>query len=144
MGKKYVMCAIPVVMITAVALFFLSKGPKGNSPDPEHLQPIKQAYLEMKKETGYPDYITASEVYIEEYCGTYNGCVAVMLSDNEAVYTQAVWDVTVAGVTIRYSNGNQIYAWKDGEMVTLEQAYAMRWLTKADIKTIRFLHYLHR
>ena len=144
MGKKYVMCVIPVVMITAAALFFLSKGPKGNSPDPEHLQPIKQAYLEMKKETGYPDYITASEVYIVEYCGTYNGCVAAMLSDNEAVYTQAVWDVTVAGVTIRYSNGNQIYAWKDGEMVTLEQAYAMRWLTKADIKTIRFLHYLHR
>ena len=109
--------------------------------DSEQLTQIKQSYLDMKMKTGYPDYMTTDDVYVEEYCGSYNGCVVMMLSDNEAIYTQAIRDVTVAGVSIRYSNANELYAWKDGEIYTLEQAYTSGILTKSDIKKIRNIHY---
>ena len=101
---------------------------------------VKQDYLCMKAEKGYPDTMTADDVYVEEYCGNYNGCIVIMLSDNETVYSQAIRFVNVAGVRIRYNDANEIYAWWNGEIYTLEQAYADGILSKSDIRKIRDIH----
>ena len=106
----------------------------------ERLLQVKQAYLNMKKESGYPDYMIAEDVCVEEYCGTYNDCIVMMFTDNETVYAQAIRVVNVAGVRIRYNNANEIYAWNDGEIYTLEQAYVAGILSKSDIRNIRDIH----
>ena len=108
--------------------------------DSEQLLQVKQTYLDMKMESGYPDYMTTDDVCIEEYCGIYNGCIVMMFTDNEAIYAQAIRVVNVAGVRIRYNNANEIYAWNDGEMYTLEQAYVAGILSKSDIRNIRDIH----
>lgn len=106
----------------------------------EQLLQVKQTYLDMKMESGYPDYMTTENVCVEEYCGTYNGCIAMMFTDNEAIYAQAIRVVNVAGVRIRYNNANEIYAWNDGKIYTLEQAYVAGILSKSDIRNIRDIH----
>ena len=149
MKKKNIYLTVLVIFITVVIVISLVvnafgmfvERPDVKDIDSEQLTQIKQSYLDMKMKTGYPDYMTTDDVYVEEYCGSYNGCVVMMLSDNEAIYTQAIRDVTVAGVRIRYSNANELYAWKEGEIYTLEQAYTAGILTKSDIKTIRNIHY---
>ena len=52
---------------------------------------------------------TAKDVRISKYYGTYNNCVAVMIS---AAATQALWDDVIAGVIFHYNNGNSIVIWK--------------------------------
>lgn len=124
-----------------VSLFgmFIEK-PDIKEVDSEQLLQVKQTYLDMKMESGYPDSMTTEDVFIEEYCGTYNGCIVMMFTDSEAIYAQAVRVVNVAGVRIRYNDANEIYAWNDGEMYTLEQAYVAGILSKSDIKNIRAIH----
>ncbi len=111
--------------------------------DPEQLLSIKQAYLDMKQEMGYPASMTTDDVYVEEYCGSYHGTVVMMLTDNETVYAQAVKIVKVAGVHICYRNANELYAWKEGKIYTLEEAYRAGILKKSDIRTIRDTHNRH-
>ena len=95
----------------------------------------------MKKEKlNYPDTVSIDNVYIVEYCGSYNGCVVMMISDSKAMYIQEVRFTIVGGVGVRYNDANEILAWKDGELYTLEQAYANKILTMANIKTIRDIH----
>lgn len=108
--------------------------------EPEQLLQIKQTYLDMKIESGYPGYMTVEDVCVVEYCGVYNGCVAMMFADNESVYAQAVCVVNVAGVRIRYNDANEIFVWNDGKMYTLEQAYAAGMLSKSNIRKIRDIH----
>lgn len=111
--------------------------------DPAQLLQVKQAYLDMKTETGYPDHMTADDVRVLEYCGSYNGCIVMMFSDNETLYLDAICVVKVAGIRIQYSDSNQLYAWKDGKMYTLEQAYGSGILSKSNIRNIRNIHNQH-
>ena len=115
--------------------------PDVNELDADELLLVKQAYLDMKIERGWPDDMTTDNIRVLEYCGTYCGCVAVMLTDNQTFYAAAIGTETVAGVPIMYSNSNRIYVCKDGEMYTLEQAYAERLLKRSDIRKIRDAHY---
>ena len=134
-----------VINVMGVSVFglFVAK-PDVREVESEQLLQIKQAYLDMRKsKSGYPDYMTTDSVGVEEYCGTYNGCVVMMFSDSEAIYAQAICFVTVAGVRIRYNDANEIYAWKDGEMYTLEQAYVAGILSRANIRSIRDIHNQH-
>lgn len=139
---------VAVVLVASLAMnafgvsvfgMFVEK-PDIKEIDSEQLLQVKQTYLDMKMETGYPDYMTTDSVCVEEYCGLYNGCIVMMFSDNETVYAQAIRVVNVAGVRIRYNDANEIYAWKDGEMYTLEQAYVAGILSKSDIRDIRDIH----
>lgn len=114
-----------------------------NALDSERLLSIKQAYLDMRQETGYPESMTTDDVYLEEYCGSYHGCEVVMLTDNETAYAQAVQIVKVAGVRICYRDANELYAWKDGKIYTLNQAYQEGFLKRSDIRKIRDIHNLY-
>lgn len=115
--------------------------PDVNELDADELLLVKQAYLDMKIERGWPDDMTTDNIRVLEYCGTYCGCVAVMLTSNGSVYTTAIGTETVAGVPIMYSDSNRIYVCKDGAMYTLEEAYAERMLRRSDIRKIRDAHY---
>jgi hypothetical protein len=115
--------------------------PDVNELDADELLLVKQAYLDMKIERGWPDDMTTDNIRVLEYCGTYRGCVAVMLTDNQTFYAAAIGTETVAGVPIMYSNSNRIYVCKDGAMYTLEEAYAERMLRRSDIRKIRDAHY---
>lgn len=55
---------------------------------------------------------TAEDITIDKYYGTYNGCVAVMISDAFSGVPGALWDDEVAGVIFNYFNGNSIVIWK--------------------------------
>ena len=114
--------------------------PDINEIDPAQLLQVKQAYLDTKTETGYPHHMTADDVRVLEYCGSYNGCIVMMFSDNETFYLDAICVVNVAGVRIQYNDSNELYAWKDGKMYTLEQAYGSGILSKSDIRNIRVIH----
>lgn len=115
--------------------------PDINELDADELLLVKQAYLDMKIERGWPDDMTTDDVRVLEYCGTYRGCIAMMLTDNQTFYATAIGTETVAGVPIMYSDSNRIYVCKDGAMYTLEEAYAERLLKKSDIRKIRDAHY---
>ncbi len=56
---------------------------------------------------------------------------------------QTIFIVTVAGVRIRYNDANEIYAWKDGELYTLEQAYVAGIPSRANIRSICDIHNQH-
>lgn len=151
MKKKLVIVILIIVAVFAtgtlvtsafgVSVFgMLVEKPDIKEIESEQLLQVKRTYLDMKIESGYPDYMTTEDVCVEEYCGTYNGCIVMMFTDNEAIYAQAIRVVNVAGVRIRYNNANEIYAWNDGEMYTLEQAYVAGILSKSDIRNIRDIH----
>ncbi len=106
----------------------------------EQLLQVKQAYLDMKMKTGYPDSMTTDYVCIEEYCGVYNDCIVVMFTDSQTGYLQAIQVINIAGVNIRYNYSNELYAYKDGSIYTLEQAYVAGILTKPNIRNIRDIH----
>ena len=73
------------------------------------------SYSSQKNDNGesmYPN-VTTSDFTIIKYCGTYNGSIAIMLSELFDGYTPAVMArVVVAGVTFVYSSGNRIIIWK--------------------------------
>lgn len=151
MKKKYIIVILIIAAVFITASFIMScfgvsafgmfvEKPDIKEIESEQLLQVKQTYLDMKMESGYPDYMSAEDVCIEEYCGTYNGCIVMMFTDNETIYAQAIRIVTVAGVRIRYNNANEIFAWNDGEMYTLEQACVAGFLSKSDIRNIRDIH----
>lgn len=55
----------------------------------------------------------AKDVTILSYHGTYNNCVALMMDDVYHDYTDALREVTIAGVLFRYSNSNSIIVFKE-------------------------------
>lgn len=151
MKKMHIMVILIIAAVFATVTLLMSafgvsafgmfvEKPDIKEIESEQLLQVKQTYLDMKMESGYPDYMTTEDVCIEEYCGMYNGCIVMMFTDNEAIYAQAIRVVSVAGVRIRYNDANEIYAWNDGEMYTLEQAYVAGILSKADIRNIRDIH----
>ncbi len=144
-----------IVIISAIIIILLAlcavagsilgvfvRRPDINEISSGQLLEIKHAYLEIKN-VHYPEHMTTDNISVIEYCGTYNGCVVMMFTDSQAMYMQAIRVVNVAGIKIQYSDGNELFAYKDGEMYTLEQAYSNGFLTKSDIFIIRCIHYKH-
>lgn len=50
---------------------------------------------------------------ITEYCGTYGGCVAIMMRDDYSGAAGVAWTDNVANVDIYYNDGNEILIWRD-------------------------------
>ncbi len=59
----------------------------------------------------FPD-ATANDITIDRYYGTYNNCVALMLSNSYVNYPDAVWNEKIAGVLFHYADGRSIVIWK--------------------------------
>ena len=112
------------------------KKPNIQEVDAEVLLEIKQKYLDLKGSSS----MTTDDVTVVQYCGTYNGCVTLILTDQQSIYADFALEESIAGVTIVYPNANRIYAWKNGERYTLEEAYNENLLTKADIEDISYIY----
>ena len=91
---------------------------------------IKQTYIDtfLKK---YEE-ANIAEIHIENYYGTYKGCVAVIMTSDYFGYTAAVWTETVDNVNIVYNYGNRIYIWVPESK--------QRDLSADDIATIKLRH----
>ncbi len=60
----------------------------------------------------YEGKVVADDFKIIQYCGTYNDCVAIMMTDEYFSYTEALeWDV-IADIVFFYNNGNKITIWR--------------------------------
>lgn len=70
---------------------------------------IKQTYLDLYYKD--KDYAELSGVRIDSYYGTFDGCVAVMITDNYSETTSALRVEEVADIGICYNNGNRILIW---------------------------------
>jgi len=98
---------------------------------------IKEDWMVFRGYTDYPDRYSIEEIQIDEYYGTYNGCIAVM------IYGYGPYDflgltVTVAGVEFYYGDGHRIGAWHDGSFYSLDSAYEKGLLTKEDLRNIAY------
>jgi len=72
---------------------------------------IKAAYFEKNPQ----DEMTADDVVIDKYYGTYNDCVAVMIGYLNSGYTGAMEKETIAGVRFGYNSGQKIVIWKNNK-----------------------------
>ena len=54
----------------------------------------------------------ADDFKIIEYCGTYNDCVAIMMTDIYTGYTGALITDVIGEVSFFYNSGNKIKVWK--------------------------------
>jgi hypothetical protein len=106
---------------------------------------IKQDYLDNRRaedlqfDERHPD-ATSDNVYIREYNGAYNGCVAIMISCYEYHALMPSEDI-VAGVRIMYADSDYIKVWNDGIFYRLKPAYDQGLLTRDDIKNIVYHHH---
>lgn len=80
--------------------------------------------MENKVKQTRLDEIHMRENYEPYKNATLDGAVAVMITDRFSYYTNAIWEETVAGVTIHYNNGNYIVVWKDDAFYNLKEAYS--------------------
>jgi len=137
--KSMILFCIIAAILIAVLICLISFGVFSEMPniqeiDSETLLQIKQDYIKST------DGILADDVEVLEYCGTYDGCIVMMLSHSKALYQDAIVKTRVAGIAFQYNNSNQICVWKDGEFYTLEQAYGEGLLSRSDIRSVRNCH----
>ena len=139
---------IAIVPIVAYSANDAHKGNDGDCMEITPLQPLS-AEMEAKIKLDYLDFFTkkwhpeatADDVMIQEYCGTYNDHVAVMINDVFTVHALATGSETVDGVTIHYSDSRRILIWADGDFYRLQTAYDMGLLMKMDL--IEISHHRH-
>lgn len=97
---------------------------------------------EYLKLYGTPEYrkMTTDDITIREYFGTYNDC-AIMFIDNPMwCYTCEFWSEEIAGYTFGYGSSQTLDVYRNGEFVSLKEAYEKGWLSKKDIKDIRYYY----
>ena len=129
------------LLVAGAVLFFVKYlNPNVESLDPVKLNSVKGAYLQEMQAKGYAENMALDDVYIIEYYGTYRECIVVMLTYPNAWYTCMMEQETIADVTIQYKDSNRIKVYKDGSLYSLQEAYDMRYLTKANIKRIKNIH----
>ena len=85
-----------------------------------------------------------------DYFGTYNGCVALMMSGGGLMFAQATTGYGIAGLHFGYSSSQQIEIWKPddhgeaGHFYKLNAAYDLGFLTEDDIRSIHKSYYTYR
>lgn len=104
---------------------------------PEELsQKIKEDYFQYLNTQHSSAEWKLEDIYIQQYFGNYSGYEIVYISSSMQGYDQAFRDVEIAGYTITFSTGQEVYAYKDSEFYTLKEAYDGEHLTKADVYEI--------
>ncbi len=72
---------------------------------------IRKNYLEIY--LTQEEEATLSDVKLEEYNGTYNDCVAVMIEATYIGYPQSTHTEKIDGINIYYKDGNEIFIWRN-------------------------------
>jgi putative cell wall-binding protein len=93
----------------------IPKNPENLNEETE--QAIKETYMVVLRSRTYLDgtpmvpYAKTSDVTVLGYYGTYNGAIAIKISDSYSDYPAVVKELEVAGVTLTYS-GAVVTIWK--------------------------------
>jgi hypothetical protein len=123
--------------------------------NPEALNPLREKIKNQIKNDfvyswnyGNSDRITIDNVefgddytrviYPLGYYGTHKDCIALLVDKGGPMITSTYF---VADVEFRAApTASRIVVWKEGKFYYLREAYAQRWLTQEDIKTIAYYH----
>ena len=81
-----------------------------------------------------------TKITIREYFGTYNGCSVMFIDTPWWGYMDSFWSEEVAGYTFGYGSSQTLDVYRNGEFVSLKEAYEKGWLSKKDIKDIRYYY----
>jgi len=88
--------------------------------------------------------VTRDDIWIEEYYGTYNGYLVMMMDYKGSDYTDDEREVIIADIPFRYNNGNSIIVWaRSGPsyaMFELQKSYDLGFLTQEDLSDIADQH----
>jgi hypothetical protein len=100
---------------------------------------ILQDYFVTYVKPDMPD-ATLNNIWISRYCGTYNGVVAVKFGNffgSPGIFLEEV----IAGLQFGYSTLDPIYAWKNGVLYRLREAYDSGLFTDDDVRNIHRMFY---
>ena len=70
---------------------------------------IKAAYFDKNPQGG----MTADDVIISKYYGTYDNCVAMMIGYRNSTYADVIQTETIGGTKFEYSSSQTITIWKN-------------------------------
>ena len=136
---KKLICFLLVVVMTCTVLsgcewseWFYKK----TTTEPNE-QTLEEIIAEMKWDYLMQNNITSvshENVFVEFCAGLYNGYLVAMLDATRHVYDQTT--VNVGGVDFTYFDGNRLIAYKDGEFLSLEEAYDMGVLSTKNLTEI--------
>ena len=87
----------------------------------------------------FPD-ITIDKIFMEEYLGTYDGCVAFTIG-GPFHYPSGGWDLIIADTLFSYGSGPPIEVWKEGRFYGLREAYDSGLLTRENMRDIAYICY---
>ena len=113
-----------LVAISAVKAYFLPI-----TANPIIISRIQKDYAQQRG---------TEEESVRECYGVYNGCVPVVF---DAMFAFGFWEEEVAGFTFFHTTvigdaESGIRVWRDGEFMSLREAYAQGYLSKEDIEDI--------
>jgi len=86
---------------------------------------IKTAYAELlnKEYHGLKEKYQPSELWVDEYFGEFGKCHFVYMGADGIGYTEAVRGIEVADYLITIRDGQLVYAYNDGKLYTIKEAY---------------------
>lgn len=108
-----------------------------NSLSPEEQEKYR---LEKGSPDNYIDELIENYLKIRVYFGTYNNCAVMILDSPFIVYFQAQTFNEIGGYIFAYPVMRSTAVYRNGEFVTLEQAYEKGWLSDEDMKDIYYYH----
>ena len=83
----------------------------------------------------YKDAFPIDEIWVSRYFGNINGCEIVYMGSYLQV-TDAERPVEIAGYTIIFPSGQELYAYKDSEFYTIKEAFDSGIIQKEDVYEI--------
>ncbi len=101
---------------------------------------IKQDFLLFHKDEAERYDSSIEDITISEYFGTYNGCSVMFIDTPWWCYMDICWSEEIAGYTFGYGSSRTLDVYRNGEFVSLKEAYEKGWLSKKDIKDIRYYY----
>lgn len=149
MKKQFAILMILSMMLCAVGCQVLENSESGTNSnnaansgnnmnfeiDPNLESDIKKAYIAYLG----PNWdLTEDDLSIDSY-GTYNGCTVGYIN-GPFVYTQALTAEKVGPYIFQYSDSQQMKAYKDGQIITMAEAYKLDWLDDNAVKQIHEKH----
>lgn len=97
-----------------------------------------------RSENGTPDNhideLIENYLKIRVYFGIYNNCAVMILDSPFTVYFQTITFNEIAGYVFAYPQMRSTAVYRNGEFVTLEQAYEKGWLNDENMKDIYYYH----
>ncbi len=96
--------------------------------------------LEKGSPDNYIDELIENYLKIQVYFGTYNNCAVMILDSPFSVYFQAQTFNEIGGYVFAYPVMRSTAVYRNGEFVTLEQAYEKGWLSDENMKDIYYYH----